>query len=402
MNNEKETKDTQEIKDDFDDIEIVYEDTVDYTVAEEEDTKEDIIEDCKLDDEVNVVEEKKTRKKDKKKGRIKRYIVRTLVTLLLTVALLCGGLYAVMFMLVHGPSEAAADLFVMSVKETSAIGFLANWFYSEDEIKEILERNSISDTNEISNTDLVVIKPDDPDDPDDKKDEEPIEIIDIKGATYRGKLMIVKDPSRVFVGTVPSFTLAQGQVVSDMAKRYDAIGGINGGEFVDGENTYTAMPIGLVMVDGEIKNGDLSTTYHVTGITFDNKLVVGNMNGQQAKDMNIRDSISINNSIGPFLIVNGEPTEVNGTGGGLNPRTAIGQRADGAFLLLAIDGRQANSLGASFADLQLIMQEYGAVNASTMDGGTSTQMYYNGEVINTPYSPYGARNCPTAFLVKGE
>ena len=175
---------------------------------------------------------------------------------------------------------------------------------------------------------------------------------------------------------------------------------INGGEFVDGEITWTGMPVGLVMVDGKVLNGDQDTTYHVTGITYDYKLVVGNMTAAMAKENNIRDCVSISNSIGPFLVVNGNPQDVSGIGGGINPRTAIGQTADGSILLLAIDGRMANSLGASFSDLQDIMLQYGAVNASTMDGGTSTQMYYDGEVINTPYSPTGPRTCPTAFLIK--
>ena len=138
----------------------------------------------------------------------------------------------------------------------------------------------------------------------------------------------------------------------------------------------------------------------MTGITFDNKLIVGNMTAAQAQEKNIRDCVSISNSIGPFLVINGEAQDVSGLGGGINPRTAVGQTADGSVLLLAVDGRQANSLGASFSDLQHIMLQYGAVNASTMDGGTSTQMYYDGEVINTPYSPTGPRSCPTAFLIK--
>ena len=138
----------------------------------------------------------------------------------------------------------------------------------------------------------------------------------------------------------------------------------------------------------------------MTGITFDNKLIVGNMTAAQAQEKNIRDCVSISNSIGPFLVINGEAQDVSGLGGGINPRTAVGQTADGSVLLLAVDGRQANSLGASFSDLQDIMLQYGAVNASTMDGGTSTQMYYDGEVINTPYSPTGPRSCPTAFLIK--
>lgn len=159
------------------------------------------------------------------------------------------------------------------------------------------------------------------------------------------------------------------------------------------------MPIGLVMRDGEILN-DNGGTSHVTGITFDNKLVLGNMNAAKAKELNIRDCVSISNHIGPFLIVNGEAQDIVGIAGGTNPRTAIGQTADGKILLLAVDGRQPNSIGATFSDLQDIMAQYGAVNASTMDGGTSTQMYYDGEVINVPYSPTGPRSCPTAFLIK--
>ncbi len=347
---------------------------------------------------------KSAKPKDSVKGKVGVYVVRFLITLLVTVVILVAGLYGVMWMLVHGPSKHAADLFVVSVRETSAIGFLANWFYSEEEIEEIIARNSIKDTDEVTDTTLFD-KPDveKPTEGTGDKETPDIEVIDIKGATYNGKLMIVKDPSRVFVGTVPQFGEVSGQNVAEMAARYKAVAGINGGEFVDGSSrgTFTGMPVGLVMTDGVVRNGYEGTTYHVTGLTHDNILVVGNMTAQQARDKGIRDCVSIANHIGPFLIINGEPQEVNGMGGGINPRTAIGQRADKAILLLVVDGRQANSLGATFADLVYIMQEYGAVNASTMDGGTSTQMYYNGEVINVPYSPTGPRRCPTSFLVKG-
>lgn len=334
------------------------------------------------------------RKKRTKKQKILIWVGRVAATIVLTLALVCVWLYGVMAILVYGPSKTAKNQFVLSVQETSAIGFLANLFCSEEEIAQIKEANSIKDTDEVTDTSLVNI------DTEVNEDVPDIEIIDVKGSTYRGKLMKIKDPSRLFVGTIDGFREGNGQVVADIAKRYDAIGGVNGGEFVDGETTWTGMPIGLVMINGEQVNGDSGTVYHVTGITFDNKLVVGNMNAETAKQNNIRDCVSINSSIGPFLIINGEAQDVSGTGGGLNPRTALGQTADGSILLLAIDGRMANSLGASFSDLQDIMLQYGAVNASVMDGGTSTQMYYNGEVINTPYSPTGPRTCPTAWLVK--
>ena len=61
---------------------------------------------------------------------------------------------------------------------------------------------------------------------------------------------------------------------------------------------------------------------------------------------------------------------------GYNPRTAIGQRADGAVIFVCIDGRQASSLGGTYADIINIMVEYGAVNACNMDGGSSSVMMY--------------------------
>lgn len=328
--------------------------------------------------------------------KVLKIISICLATLLLTVALLCIFLYGVMAVLVYGPSTTAKKQFIMSVQETSAIGFLANIFCSQDEIDRIKAENTINDSNDITDTDMIVIDENN----NINTDVPDIQIVDLKGATYRGKLMIIKDPSRVFVGTIDSFVQGSGKVVSQIAARYNAIGGVNGGEFVDGSPIWTGMPVGLVMVNGKLVNGSENTVYHVTGITYDNKLVMGNMNYAQAKEKNIRDCLSIRQNIGPFLIINGEAQNVSGISGGINPRTAIGQCADGSILLLAIDGRQVNSLGASYSDLQDIMFHYGAVNASTMDGGTSTQMYYDGKIINVPYSPTGPRSCPTAWLVK--
>lgn len=336
------------------------------------------------------------KKKISKKQRVLNMIGRVCATILLTLLLLVVWLWGVMKILVDGPSKTARDQFVMSVSETSGIWWLANLYCSKDEIAAIKAANSLENSSEITNSDLVQIDTSKQDDP----GVEPIEIIDVKGGTYNGKLMMIKDPSRLFVGKIEQFHEGTGEVVADIAKRYDAIAGINGGEFVDGSPIYTGMPVGLVMINGEVLNGDSSTQYHVTGITNDNKLVIGNMSANQAKEKNIRDCVSIAYDIGPFLVINGEPQNVSGVGGGLNPRTAIGQTKDGTILFLVIDGRQVNSIGASFSDLQDIMLQYGAVNASTMDGGTSSQLYYDGEVISVPYSPSGPRRCPTAFLIK--
>lgn len=67
----------------------------------------------------------------KKTDRIKAGTVvkRCLLMLLVTILLLIFALYGVMFVLAKGPSPHARDLFVMSVRETSAVGFLANLFF---------------------------------------------------------------------------------------------------------------------------------------------------------------------------------------------------------------------------------------------------------------------------------
>ena len=110
---------------------------------------------------------------------------------------------------------------------------------------------------------------------------------------------------------------------------------------------------------------------------------------------------------GPVLIVNGAPVDAKLLKSGLNPRTAIGQRSDGAVLLLVIDGRQVTSLGASYQDLVEVFMSYGAVNACNLDGGSSTVMLYrdpeSGEVsmVNS-YSllQEEPRRMPTFFMVR--
>ncbi len=82
------------------------------------------------------------------------------------------------------------------------------------------------------------------------------------------------------------------------------------------------------------------------------------------------------------------------------PRTAIGQREDGAILMLVIDGRQASSLGATLKDVQDIMLQYDAYTATNLDGGSSTTMYHEGEVINNPANSLGERSVPSILYVE--
>ncbi len=357
------------------------------------------IEEVKVE-ETKSEEIKAEKNKSGKAKKVFKVIGKVFVVILVTLAILVAGVYGVGYVLAKGPSETAKNQFVCALNETSAMKWVPSLYMSKEEVNKIIDKNLMQEIPEgtVSDVETIVI-------PEEMDDSTPdIEIVDVVGETYRGKLMIVKDPSRVFVGTIEQFHEGNGMVVADIATRYDAIGGINGGEFVDmGSYAYSGMPVGGVISQGEVKAGNLNTVYNLTGFTNENKLVIGKMTLQEALDMGMRDAVHTVHTTGPFLVLNGEPLTVPDTsvyGGGKNPRTAIGQRADGAVLLLVIDGRQAQSIGATFKEMTYIMLEYGAVNASCMDGGTSTQMVYEGEVINKPYSPSGPRKCPTSFLVK--
>ena len=93
----------------------------------------------------------------------------------------------------------------------------------------------------------------------------------------------------------------------------------------------------------------------------------------EADALGIRDGCEF----GPALIINGEINQAAyEKNSGMNPRTAIGQRADGTVIFVVVDGRQSGSLGATFGDMIDIMVEYNAVNACNMDGGSSAIMLY--------------------------
>lgn len=337
------------------------------------------------------------------KGRkIAVNIAKVFTLLLLTAALLLSAVVGLCYVVFKGPSEAARDLLVVSAMETSAMKFVPRVFFTQEEIDRIIENNSVVQTYEVTEPQKVqngmAAGDSSQESETEPLDMSAIEIVEVTGMTYKGKMMIVNDPSRVYVATPSAFGLASGGLrVEEMCKRDNAIAGVNGGGFMDENGVGNGgMPIGLVISNGVMMNGYPSMVSEVIGFDMDNHLVVGQMTAQEALDRGVRDAVNF----GPILVVNGEPAQVSGSGGGLNPRTAIGQRADGAVLILVIDGRQSHSLGASYKDLIEVMLEFGAVNAANLDGGSSSLMVYEDEIITTCASLYGSRKIPTAILVK--
>lgn len=396
--------------------------------------------------------------------KIKRFVMRILAVVGITIGMLLTMVLSVLLIVNYGPSEYAHRVFVKSVKETSAIGFLADWFTTPEELEQIMTENTIEELDTVTDTSLIQIggntsqenngggnggtqgsesgsesggngtgsgddisssEPGKNDGASDDSsnagtndteseevkptggvgyeaedvvsEENGIVIVEVSGATYKGHMMIVADPSRVKVGVCQSLgsETGRGQKLSTIIDRYGAVAGINAGGFADENGSGSgAIPLGYVFSEGKFLY-DSGESSLLIGFDENHILHVGNMSASSAQEKGIRDAVTF----GPALIINGEAAGINGAGSGLNPRTAIGQRSDGAVLLLVIDGRQANSLGASYGDLIKIMQEFGAVNAANLDGGSSSLMMYKGEQVSNPANVINDRNLPTAIIV---
>lgn len=367
------------------------------------------------------VQEKKQPKKAKKKKSVGRkilaFIGKTFLILLETVLLVVVALYGVMFVLAKGPSPHARNLFITSVRETSAVGFLANLFYTEEQIQAMMptvseEVSPYMYTGPVEIQITPTTKPTDPEGGETPSGPQPdawglidedgdgIIIEDVKGEGFVGKMLVILDPSRVIMGSNPSAYGSNGYTVASMVKRYDGIAGINAGGFEDPNGQGNGSePNTLVVYEGKTYYASKGCQDGFVGLDSNNILhVATKITTAQIKEKDIQYGVCF----GPVLVTNGEACSFDHLVSGVNPRTAIGQRLDGAILMLVIDGRQVISLGATYADLAEVFLSYGAVNACNLDGGSSTIMYYNGEYINNCASVVGIRPVPTTFVVLKE
>lgn len=332
-----------------------------------------------------------------------KVIGRALIVVFFTLAILLCGFYSFLGIIMKGASPHLRDQFVSSVMESSVGGVLAQLVLSDEEIAEILNRNKTEEFDYYTDTSLVKIAEKNSSDKAAEAaniydpDGDGVEIHEVSGPMYHGIMMVVLDPSRVKVSTLEQFNhKGAGYTLKEHIDKSGAIGGVNGGKYEDqGGMGIGGWPEGIVIADGKLRNGAPGATFDVYGFTKDNVLVVGRMTCQQALNIGVRDAVTF----GPTLIVNGKAAKYSGNSGGLNPRTAIGQREDGAVLLLVIEGRKTSSMGATMADLIDVMKEYGAINAANLDGGMSSAMWYNNEELVSSSSIRQSRKMPTAFVV---
>jgi len=324
-------------------------------------------------------------KKKKKGGLLGRIIRRFFLLLFTTVILLVAALCLAANMVFNGPSPAARSVLTMTLLEPSATKWIPALFIGEDGVDAIRNSGNAAMSSEITNTSQVVINKTAAITAEDHEwDNYPdgIRITHVSGDTYNAHIMIIRDPSRVYMGTSTDgkfSTSIPGKRLNQAIEDEGASAAINAGAFNDTggiSNAIGSIPAGLVMSEGVMRS---DTAYEFlqeqgfAGFNEDDILVVAkSMNQAQAKEQRIRDGCCF----GPVLIMNGEINMEAYAVSGWNPRTAIGQRKDGAVVFVCADGRQVGSMGATYADIIDIMVEYGVVNACNMDGGSSSIMMY--------------------------
>ena len=326
------------------------------------------------------------------------------------------GAYSVLGIL-YLPGSGFKDWLITTAMTTMDHQYLATWFYDSHEVNNVLANNVVIESGEDTNPDLITFNEPNFNQVTYKnefekavltKDEgnDLYKIIDIEYDGFKGKLAVIYDPSKVKLGiskgTGNELENSYGQYITEIASRYNAVIAINAGGFYDPDwNSSGGVPHGVVISNGKLiaNNSKATGTGGIIGFNKDNKLILSRMTANQALAQGIRDAVDF----GPFLIVNGKASFVNGNGGwGDAPRTAIGQRADGIVLFLVVDGRQVGSIGADMGDLTQVMLDYGAINAANLDGGTSTAMSLNGQIISNPRNgnfQAKTRPVPNAWIV---
>lgn len=180
----------------------------------------------------------------------------------------------------------------------------------------------------------------------------------------------------------------QRQWPAEMAVANNAIAAING-------DYYSARQEGTVLRNGELYRdnlyGDICVLY------WDGTMETLNEMEYNIDNIMAKSPYQIWN-FGPMLLENGQPmTDFNSAVTGANPRTAIGYYEPGHYCFVVVDGRSKASDGMKMSDLSQLMYDLGCTEAYNLDGGQTSQLVWNGNVINNPYE--GGRECSDIVLV---
>lgn len=301
--------------------------------------------------------------------------------------------------LLYGPFETAKKAFVGTAMGSMHYQWLAKTFLSQAEIDEIVGKSETKTAKQ--NNSLIKVNSS-------ENDNTKVERQTIEGENYTGIALIISNPYKVHVGVsqklacVTGKDVGEGQKTSQMARSYDAIAAINGGSFKDDSDAAKwtqngGNPQGIIISQGKtlFSDADRYNDYlDVAAIGSDGKLIVGMHTLEELENAGVQDALNF----GPSLIIDGQKQSVKDIGN--RPKTLIGQRADGAIVLVVLDPKNGGQMSASITEAQDVMETLNCINATNLDGGKSTTMYYDGKIINNPTFATGERKIASGFIVE--
>lgn len=227
-----------------------------------------------------------------------------------------------------------------------------------------------------------------------------VTLLRITGIGWRGVLAIAHDPSRLTIEPSALLESGYGQTAGEISQAHGGVLAITASGFMDEDGVSTGSEVcGYAMSNGHVIGTDpLGYGYKRLELRADDRLYLMDSGSPVSADCTNAVEFS------PALIIDGNVV-VDGTSiwTALNPRACIGQRSDGAILMLCIEGRQVTSIGTTVIDCADVLAKYGAVQAMNLDGGTSAILWYRGKYVtrcSNAALPEG-RTLPNAFVYKG-
>jgi exopolysaccharide biosynthesis protein len=205
-------------------------------------------------------------------------------------------------------------------------------------------------------------------------------VIRIREEKYRGVLILGKDPSRLSCAAAENWGTT-GQRAGEIAEANGALAALTASGF-DASGPEGAYQTGAAICGGRIYWSHLKTGYKRLELRSDDRLYVVDA------PMEFHPDCTDATEWTPALIVDGEIVVTKDDHyNARNPRCCLGQARDGTVLMLCIEGRYFDSLGATAPECAEILARYGAYQAMNLDGGTSAICWYDGRYITRCSDP---------------